>query len=103
MLERKLFQYTGYANLTRSNIWAQIVESYSQDPYLQKLCQELQSQSHTHPNFSWDWVLLKRKGKVVVGSALTLRKTLFDLFHREAIGSHLGTQATRHRLASIVY
>lgn len=67
------------------------------------MCQDLQSQQQAHPKYSWDGTLFRRKAKVVVGSNPTLRKTLFDLFQGRVIGGHSGAQATRHRLASIVY
>ncbi|KAA3468825.1 reverse transcriptase [Gossypium australe] len=67
---------------------------YTQDPQVQKLCQELQS----HPQ---DGILLQRKGKPVVGSNTTLRRTLFDLFQGGAIGGHSGTQMFEDGLENV--
>nr|GEU31244.1 hypothetical protein [Tanacetum cinerariifolium] len=40
--------------------------------------------------YSWTGGILKRKGKVVVGNDLELRKELVQHFHDEAIGGHSG-------------
>lgn len=44
-----------------------------------------------------------RKGKLVVGNDLVLRKELFDHFHATSVGGHSGVHATRHKLASMLY
>lgn len=103
MKEGQLFQCTGQSSLTWSDIWPHIFESYAHDSGLQLLCQALQSQSQNHPKYSRDGLLLHRKGKIVIGSNITLQRQLFDMFHSGAIGGHSGMQATRQRLSSMVY
>ncbi|KAG8495472.1 hypothetical protein CXB51_013116 [Gossypium anomalum] len=45
----------------------------------------------------------KRKGKIVVGKALQLRQELFHYFHASTMGGHSGVQATKRRVASLLY
>ncbi|GJY21523.1 reverse transcriptase [Tanacetum coccineum] len=47
--------------------------------------------------------ILKRKGKVVVGNDLKLRKKLVQHFHDEAIGGHSGAHVTMKKLGSLFY
>nr|GEX69362.1 putative mitochondrial protein [Tanacetum cinerariifolium] len=47
--------------------------------------------------------ILKRKGKVVVGNDLELRKELVQHFHDEAIGGHSGAHVTMKKLGSLFY
>lgn len=40
---------------------------------------------------------------MVVGNQLELRKTIFQLFHGEAIGGHSGVHVTRQRITGFLY
>ncbi|GJY94082.1 reverse transcriptase domain-containing protein, partial [Tanacetum coccineum] len=53
--------------------------------------------------YSWTGEILKRKGKVVVGNDLELRKELVQHFHNEAIGGHSGAHVTMKKLGSLLY
>ncbi|KAH1106836.1 hypothetical protein J1N35_010604, partial [Gossypium stocksii] len=41
---------------------------------------DLQDQPHSHPKYSWDGRVLRRKGKIVVGNQLEQKKAIFNLF-----------------------
>nr|GEX51823.1 reverse transcriptase [Tanacetum cinerariifolium] len=53
--------------------------------------------------YSWTGGILKRKGKVVVGNDLELRKELVQHFHDEAIGGYSGAHVTMKKLESLFY
>ncbi|GKD35807.1 putative mitochondrial protein [Tanacetum coccineum] len=48
--------------------------------------------------YSWTGEILKRKGKVVVGNDIELRKELVQHFHDEAIGGYSGAHVTTKKL-----
>nr|GEX50732.1 hypothetical protein [Tanacetum cinerariifolium] len=53
--------------------------------------------------YSWTSGILKRKGKVVVGNDLELRKELVHHFHDEAISGYSGAHVTMKKLGSLFY
>ncbi|KAA3479823.1 Retrotransposable element Tf2 [Gossypium australe] len=97
----QLFQCPGNSTIVWSDLWEQIIEAGQNDHALQKLCQKVQQQPHDHPKYFWDGTVLQMKENVVVGNQLELRKTIFQLFHGEAVGGHSGVHATRQRISKI--
>nr|GEW91922.1 transposon Ty3-I Gag-Pol polyprotein [Tanacetum cinerariifolium] len=60
-------------------------------------------QESVENKYSWTGGILKRKGKVVVGNDLELRKELVQHFHDEAIGGYSGAHVTMKKLGSLFY
>lgn len=61
----------------------------------------MEKRANSHPKYSWGRKVLRRKGKVIVGSDSELRKTIFELFHKKAIGGHSRVHATKSRITSL--
>ncbi|GKE25699.1 putative mitochondrial protein, partial [Tanacetum coccineum] len=53
--------------------------------------------------YSWTDGVLKRKGRVVVGNDLELRKELIKYFHNEAIGGHSRVYVSTKKLNAVFY
>lgn len=53
--------------------------------------------------YTWDGKVFTRKGKLVVGSNVTLRTKLIRQFHDEPVGGHSGVQVTYNKLATVFY
>lgn len=98
--EGKFFKCVG--SISWSEVWELVLQSYVTNPILQQIYSNLQRDSSSHSKYSWDGKILRRKGKVVMGQELELRKKLFELFHSGAMRGHSGVHATRHRIASII-
>ena len=74
------------------------------DPKLQQLIQELDgSKSAVSSKYTWTGGILRKKGKLMVGSDAELRKRLIAVFHDDLMGGHSGVLATSKRLAGVVY
>ncbi|GJX10084.1 retrotransposon-related protein [Tanacetum coccineum] len=65
---------------------------WKNDSDVQNLIQSLEDHSYKGNKYSWTDGVLKRKGRVVVGNDLELRKLLIKYFYNEAIGGHSGVQ-----------
>ncbi|GJX36874.1 reverse transcriptase [Tanacetum coccineum] len=73
-----------------SSVWDKVKDSWKNDLEAQNLIKSLEHHSYKGNKYSWNGEILKRKGKVVVGNDLELRKELVQHFHNEAIGGHSG-------------
>nr|KYP76053.1 Retrovirus-related Pol polyprotein from transposon 17.6 [Cajanus cajan] len=58
---------------------------------------------NSHKHYKWQNGELRRKGKLVVGNNLELRKDLLVWLHASATGGHSGINATMKRVKSVVY
>jgi len=76
--------------------------TWQQDPSLQSLVQSLMA-GQTHSKFTWQQGLLKRKGKLVVGSDATLQQHIIHLFHDTPLGGYSGAVITTKKLTSLFY
>lgn len=94
----QIFQMIGSSII--SDLWPPVQMSWQQDPKLSQLCTDIQRSLASHSKYSWDGNHLKRKGKLVVGAQTDLQMELFQFFHNNAIGGHLGMSTTCHRIAS---
>lgn len=52
--------------------------------------------------YAWDGTMLTRKGKLVIGNDLNLRRDLLFLYHASAIGGHSGVHATLQRIRQMI-
>ncbi|KAL4301768.1 hypothetical protein GQ457_10G007190 [Hibiscus cannabinus] len=60
---------------------ARVTDTWQQDPKLRKIIEELKDGKKKHGKYTWDGRQLRRKGKLVVGANLELRKELLLFFH----------------------
>ncbi|GJT54198.1 ty3-gypsy retrotransposon protein [Tanacetum coccineum] len=86
-----------------SGVWDKVKDSWKNDLDIQNLIKSLEHHSYKGNKYSWTGEILKRKGKVVVGNDLELRKELVQHFHDEAIGGHSGAHVTMKKLGSLFY
>ncbi|WMV29813.1 hypothetical protein MTR67_023198 [Solanum verrucosum] len=84
--------------------WVQeIHKSYEDDLEVTALISEF-SVAHLGPHlFNYSSGILRRKGKVYVGSTGGLRQQLITTFHDSPVGGHSGQLGTYKRLAQVFY
>ncbi|GMI89824.1 hypothetical protein HRI_002651700 [Hibiscus trionum] len=80
-----------------------VMATWQRDERLLKLIKGKEEGSSRHAKYKWDGKILTRKGKLVVGNNLELRKEIIDLFHGRAFGGHSGAKPTIHKITSIFY
>ncbi|MCI13162.1 Ty3/gypsy retrotransposon protein, partial [Trifolium medium] len=85
------------------DLMTKIRNSWSSDPTLDKIVTDLQSNSSSHPKFTWIRNELRRKGKLVVGSDVALKNTILDWLHSSSAGGHSGRDSTSARIKSIFF
>ena len=85
-----------------SDLRQKIINAYNGDGQLQTVIQQIQ-QGVQHPKFQLLDNLLRRKGKIVVGLDLELRKALMAWQHSSPEGGHAGRDITLHRLQQLFY
>ncbi|GJY47421.1 putative mitochondrial protein [Tanacetum coccineum] len=73
-----------------SDVWDKVKDSWKNDIDAQNLIQSLVDHNYKGNKYSWNDGFLKRKGKVVVGGDMALRKELIKYFHDEVVGGHSG-------------
>ncbi|GMJ07956.1 hypothetical protein HRI_004464800 [Hibiscus trionum] len=81
----------------------QIVQTWTNDGKLQQIIADLVKDSTSHSKYSWDGKYLKRKGKLVVGDDLELKKKLIEQFHSSSLGGHSGADVTSKRMSACLY
>ncbi|GKC83139.1 putative mitochondrial protein [Tanacetum coccineum] len=86
-----------------SDVWEKVKASWKNDIDVQNLIQSLVDHSYKGNKYSWTDGVLKRKGKVVVGNDLELRKELIKYFHNEAIRGHSGVHVSTKKLNTVFY
>lgn len=64
---------------TNSNLLQIIVESWKTNNELKTLVEQLQANPTSHSQFTWSNNRLRRKGRLVVGKVLQLRKIIMNL------------------------
>nr|GFB58767.1 retrotransposon-related protein [Tanacetum cinerariifolium] len=92
-----------YVSSVSSGVWDKINDSWKNDLDTQNLIKSLEHHSYKGNKYSWTGGILKRKGKLVVGNYLELRKELVQHFHDEAIGGHSGAHVTMKKLGLLFY
>lgn len=80
-----------------------IKSSWQEDADLHKLISELQTDSTSHPAFSYFNGELRRHGKLVIGKMEELKLKILQWLHDSAVGGHSGSDATLYRIKSLFY
>jgi len=86
----------------QSNVLDLIKTSYSLDPHLQQIKEQLQ-QGKQVSHYDLQDGLLRKKGRLVVGPDLALRNKLLQWVHDSPFGGHSGRDATLKRLKSLFW
>ncbi|GMI67905.1 hypothetical protein HRI_000459800 [Hibiscus trionum] len=86
-----------------SEMLDKIKETWQVDDKLKKLIKTKEEEPDKHPKYQWDGELLKRKGKLVVGSVSDVKKELLNFFHNSMVGGHSGVTATIQRISAVLY
>ncbi|GKF47767.1 hypothetical protein Tco_0137569, partial [Tanacetum coccineum] len=71
-----------------SDLLSKIKTIYGQNTSLQKIIQQLREGTSANNKYQWEGNILKRKGKLVVGSDEQLRATIVQHYHADAVGGH---------------
>lgn len=79
---------------------ADITASYSSDPNCQKW---MSFTSLPNSKYSLSHGVLRYKGRIVVGTDMTLKHQIFQSLHASAIGGHSGQRATYQRVKRLFY
>lgn len=86
-----------------SDLLQEVQQSWTTDQNLQNIIVDLQSNAASYPSYSWTQQLLRRKGKLVVGSNVALWTKLLTLYHASPLAGHIGMHAILHNLQSLFY
>ncbi|GKB05673.1 retrovirus-related pol polyprotein from transposon TNT 1-94, partial [Tanacetum coccineum] len=65
-----------------------IKDNYAQDSTLQVVIQQLKNDTYDGNKYAWEGIILKRKGKIVVGVDDHLRTTIVQHFHVDNVTTH---------------
>lgn len=63
---------------THSTLLEEIVKTWEDDPNIQQMMVDIQSDPEAHAKFSWDGQHLRRKGTLVVGNNNVVKKNIMD-------------------------
>ena len=86
-----------------SELLDKIKHSWLQDSALVHLMHKLKQQAGIASKHTWQNGLLRKKGKLMVGSDPHLRLELIKYFHSSAEGGHSGMMATIKRLTAVLF
>nr|KYP66539.1 Retrovirus-related Pol polyprotein from transposon 297 family [Cajanus cajan] len=86
-----------------SRLMTEAIESWKTDPKLHKLVDKIRLTQQPYKHYTFQGVLLKRKGKVVVGAQQDLRNKILSHFHDSSIGGHSGVDLTYRRIKEQFY
>lgn len=82
--------------------WLQdIAASYVNDSKAQDLIIKLSVKGTSDDNYSFQQGLLRYKGRIWVGTDVTLQQRIISAFHDSAMGGHSGFPVTYHRLKQL--
>ncbi|GJY98001.1 putative mitochondrial protein [Tanacetum coccineum] len=84
-------------------LFPKIVESWSTDPTLNTMIQNLKAGKPISKHYSWSHNQLRRKGKLVVGNDADLTMSLLTYFHCDSTGGDYGVAVTTQRIQSFCY
>lgn len=86
-----------------SDLWSLIKQEYVEDPKMVELVQLVQQHPREYPKYNWTEGVLRRKGKIVVGSALQTKQIILDWLHASPVGGHSGIRATEKHIKGMFY
>lgn len=91
-----------HAILVAQPVWVQeVVNSYVVDPQAQSLFTELAVVSPNTQGYSLSNGLIKKKGRIWLGTNSALHTKIIFAFHDSAIGGHSGIQTTYQRVKKL--
>jgi len=85
------------------HLMTEAIGSWKAYSKLQKLVDKIRLTQQPHKLFTFDGMLLKRKGKVVIGAQQDLRNKILSHFHGSPIGGHLGIELAYRRIKEQFY
>lgn len=85
-----------------SDLLLQLQTSWETDAGLQQLMQKIQDGT-AKPYFTLTDQQLRRKGKLLVGNDVQLRRKLMEMIHSGSVGGHSGAAVTTQKLGAIFY
>ena len=80
-----------------------VKQSWSLDPSLLQLIDELKQTPSKHLKYNWANSELRRQGNLVVGLDLILKFKILYWLHDSLASGHSGTDATMARIQSLFY
>lgn len=86
-----------------SSLLQEIQESWQEDMELKNLITHLQQSSGSSSQYTWVNNQLRRKGKLLVGRNLELRKHIISLWHSTSQSGHSGIEVTTKRVLALFY
>ncbi|KAK9175296.1 hypothetical protein WN944_027302 [Citrus x changshan-huyou] len=85
-------------------VWVeQLKQEWQHDPEIQKLIQEIVTNSARHSKFTWEKHLLKYKGRLWVGKHSALKQLIMSEAHGGTEGGHSGVRKTLDRVKRSFY
>ncbi|KAJ4802427.1 polyprotein [Rhynchospora pubera] len=85
-------------------LWEREVKrSYANDELATKLLQELEEGDAGNEDWKLENGVIKRKGRLYVGSDAAMKEKIMKEFHASSIGGHSGMQATYQRIKRAFY
>ncbi|XP_042032392.1 uncharacterized protein LOC121779117 [Salvia splendens] len=81
----------------------QIKESWKADQQIQLILNAKQTDTTSHPKFSWKNGELRRNGRLVVGNDVFLKAKILTIFHESATAGHSGVLGTYKRISALCY
>lgn len=81
----------------------EVLDTYTTDPDMQILLQQLALHSPNEKGYSLEQGLIKFKGRLVIGNNLAMQTKLISNLHDSAVGGHSGIQATYQRAKKLYY
>ncbi|GJX87225.1 retrotransposon-related protein [Tanacetum coccineum] len=86
-----------------TDLLTKIVESWTTDPILSTMIQNLKDGKPVSKHYIWSNNQLRRKGKLVVGQDTDLRLSLITHLHCDSTGGHSGVFATTQIIQGFCY
>lgn len=77
--------------------------SWARDTQIQLLINDLQQNPSSHPKFTWHNSKLRRKGKLVIGDDLELKRIILQWLHNSSFGGHSGRDVIAARVKSLFF
>jgi len=69
-------------------------DSCKTDPKLQKIVDKVRLHKGSYKHYTFDGIILRKKGKVVIGADPNIKRRILHHFHNTMMGDHLGDDLT---------
>ncbi|KAL8167412.1 hypothetical protein V2J09_008911 [Rumex salicifolius] len=80
-----------------------IQQLWKNDPSLQWIISDLQSNPSSHPKYSFTDGKLRRQGKLVIGNHPAVKLHILNCLYNSAVGGHSGKDATLKRVKALFF